>query len=142
MVPAPNWFTVKGTNEEQAWASGQQFEIAVAGLHGDGVQGVPCTGGWTGGLNLDASQKPFSLTKDTYDSVPSVDYVEIQMGSWWPGSATPPDERKCIGMGLYAGGSRVGSPSGQFIETGEQVRVEWTASSGGKGTTLFQYTVQ
>jgi flagellin-like protein len=124
-LPQPNTLETLGTNEKAVFSSGEEWSVYT--YCGSRCQGNPS---YTSRALEDFEKDGYSMRPIDRDGDP----------------ATGPSGREILEvLHEYDGqGSNDGVVvhQGDYVETGQEVRVVWSASSGGKTQTLFQYTVQ
>jgi hypothetical protein len=125
--PQPNIFPTLGTNEKVEFSSGQEWKIHM--YCGDICMAEPA------GHTDNGNRLPLAENL----AIPDRNVLYIR-------TRTNPDHGslKYIGWGTPdsqgLGYTNIGH--GDWLTTGDNVQVVWTASSGGKTQSLFRYTVQ
>jgi FlaG/FlaF family flagellin (archaellin) len=121
VVPQPDLSKTLGTNDDPGVASGESWRVST---YGGEANGGNYPGYLHGPLPSDENLDKQRVYNSRFPGHPG----ESTLGkSYW--------QIKHDGPG---GRNRLGNP----VEQGNEVRVVWTASSGGKTQTLFKYTVQ
>jgi hypothetical protein len=118
--PRPDLTQTLGTNERVEFTSGEEWNLLLYG----GSE----SGSWYNG-ELPAEECVRAVN-------PPSSYYWMSIGSEAPEYVQVRAEN--VQMPVKNGGAA----SGNTLETGDEVTVVWTASSGGKTQTLFKYTVQ
>jgi FlaG/FlaF family flagellin (archaellin) len=136
--PVPDFFRTAGSNEKVMLSSGQSWEVAA-------VACTACT---------------YDKNGNTYDPVPAddSDILDTKVtganggygyGLWPEGDAkgddpgfSGPDSAPITLTAWWHGQDGWGQWGAEPLEQSDQVSVIWTASSGGKTQTLFNYDVQ
>jgi flagellin-like protein len=135
--PTPNWFAARGTNAEPEWRSGQTFDVLGYGARG----GSGCA--ISGSAGSPWNDQGFELTRETYDQVgkiKSAKWRKVEDPSDQPSWVGSPSDCYKINLDIRGGGTV--DLQASVLESSDEMQVVWSAQSGGKTQTLFQYTVQ